>query len=217
MQNDLWTRYFRTFDILPDKAVQEVDIRLVMEDCEGELNFSDLQLQEGGTSTGHILANREMLSREYTSGEDSTPEPLIKRHFNAVIRGAKVLGIPNRALPAEEQYIDSRVTGGMDYTLLSTSPHPSRGVSFAHFHRTRTFILERPLQASSLLEFKASSRIVAVNRELTSQFTGFYHTIPGLFGKFHVDLKRSGDAEHIWTGSGYMLCEVDTWLKGEKW
>lgn len=212
MKGELWTRYFRSFDIQPDKKVQEIDVRMVVEDCEGKINFSDLQLQGGMPGTGHMIANQELLSRETIAGNRIT-----KRHFNAVIRGAKVIGIPNRALPDEERHLEDRVTGGMDYTLLASSHLAAEGVSFSHFHRTRTFVLKHPLRAGSRLEFKATTRHIAVDSQPTSQFTGFYHTIPGMFGKFHVDLKTERDKEEEWTGSGYLLCEVDTWLKGEKW
>lgn len=212
VNKDLWTRYFQSFELQDNKKIEELDVSLVVEDCEGEIFFSDLQLQEGMTSTGHMLANQELLSREYVGDQ-----MVVKRHFNAVIRGSKVIGVPNRALPAEEKHIEDRVTGGMDYSLLATSDLPNGGVTLAHFQYTRTFILQQPLRSGERLEFKATSRRVAVNDQETALFTGFYHTIPGLFGRFHVDLKTAKDQAAERTGSGYLLCEVDTWLKGEKW
>lgn len=212
MNRELWTRYFQTFTVQPEKKVQEIDVRMIAEDCQGEVYFSDLQLQEGMPSTGHMLANQELLRREYVAGE-----LIEKRHFNAVLRGSKIIGVPNRALPDEEQHLEERVTGGMDYTLRATSHLPPEGVVLSHFQRTRTFRLKRELRAGSSLEFKATLRRVAIDDQQIAQFSGFFHTIPGTLGKFHVDLKTARDQESDWTGSGYLLCEVDTWLKGEKW
>ncbi|WP_202078288.1 hypothetical protein [Caldalkalibacillus salinus] len=212
MNQDQWTRYLAHFEVHEDKKVQDIDVRMIVHDVEGEVSLTDLQLQEGGTSTGHSIANREMLKREQGSGGRQVRQ----RHYNAVIRGEKTIGIPNRALPSEENVLEHRVTGGMDYTIRPSQGVPSEGLLFSHFHRTRTFTTQRVLEAEDVLRFKATTREVSVNGNPIHQYSGAFHTVPGMFGKFHVQLKSTQNPGE-WTGSGYLLCEVDTWLQGHRW
>lgn len=207
-----WPRYFGTvYSTDPkQKRVTGVDFSFVMEDTTGTLHVTDLQLQEDSSASGFVPANQQMLTRE----TDSSGNVLQKRHFNAVIRRKKTIGIPNRALPRDEQHLQDRVTGGMDFTFRPTQDVPP-GLHFAHYFETRTFDLQDALKAGDVFEFKATTRTVAVNNAATNHYDGFYLLVPAILGKYNVAVQNTTDTDGIFHGSGYLLCEADTWLRGE--
>jgi len=207
-----WPRYFGTVyaEDPKQKRVSEVDFKFVLKDAVGTIHVTDLQLQEGSSISGFVPANQEMLKRE----TDSSGTAIENRHFNVVIRGEKTIGVPNRALPSEEQDLQDRVSGGMDFTFHPTQDVPS-GLHFAHYFETRTFDLQQSLKAGDLFEFKATTRTIAVNSASTKNYEGFFLLVPAILGKYNVAVQNNTDAEGSYHGSGYLLCEADTWIRGK--
>lgn len=212
-------RYLATVETAEGKKVSSIEVRLVVEDMQGTFWFTDLTFQEGRWATGHVPATQEILKRERDAGGN----PIQYRHFNVVVRGAKIIAVPNRASVYEETDITKRVTGGMDFTFWPTQSLPSGALRFSHQYRTRTFRLNEPLAAGDEFRFWASRRKVQINSRDTRNYSGFYHTIPAGFGRFNVEMidpstettdPITGTTTAKPIGSGYLLCEVDTWLKG---
>lgn len=201
-------RYLATVEVAEGKKVSSIEIRLVVEDMQGTFWFTDLMFQEGRWATGQLPATQEMLKRERDAGGN----PIQYRHFNVVVRGAKIIAVPNRASVYEETDITKRVTGGMDFTFWPTQALPSGALRFSHQYRTRTFQLKEPLKAGDEFRFWASRLKVQINGQDTRNYSGFYHTIPAGFGRFNVEMIDPVTDEPM--GSGYLLCEVETWLLG---
>lgn len=207
-----WPRYFGTVysKDSKQKRVSEVDFKFILEDATGTIHVTDLQLQEASSISGFVPANQEMLKRE----KDSSGNPILKRHFNAVIRGEKAIGVPNRALPSDEQYLQDRVTGGMDFTFHPTQDAPP-GLHFAHYFETRTFDLQDALNVGDVFELKATTRTIAVNSAATKNYEGYFLLVPAILGKYNVAVQNKTDAKGDFHGSGYLLCEADTWVTGK--
>ncbi len=193
-----FTRYFYTVEPEANKKVKSIDFKLVARDFEGRIHVTDIMLQEGRMPSGYVPANKEMLKRE----RDANGNIVAKRHFNAVIRRKKNLGVFNRARVSEEGDLSARVTGGLDYTLNVSK---DSSLSLSTLYGTRKFTLKDPLKKGDLFEFHATSRVVKINGVAKRNYSGTYHLIPGVLGLYTIDLGQ---------GAGHLLLEVDTWLKG---
>ncbi len=186
-----------TVQVAANKRVDSITANLVGADYTGTLWVADLQLQEGRIPTLWVPNPREMLKRE----RDQAGNILPNRHFNAVVRGSKIVSVPNRAPVSQDTTFSLRVTGGMDYSCWPTVAAPT--VTFAHEYGNKLFILGEALAAGDRLDFRATSRTVAVNGVPTANYTGSFHTCPGGFGRFRVTMP-----------AGLLLCEPDQWLLG---
>ena len=111
--NEKWNRYIHTVYLENrSKRVKEVEFNLIGEDFEGDISFTDLQLQEGTRVSGTMPELREILSPvEFNIDENtflrtvSNPvkrgtQPQVhnnikNRFFNIIGRGHEVVSIPN--------------------------------------------------------------------------------------------------------------------------
>ena len=130
--NEKWNRYIHTVYLEnKNKKVKEVEFNLIGEDFEGDVSFTDLQLQEGKKVSGTIPETREILAPvEFNIDENtflktiSNPvkrgsQPQIhhnvkNRFFNIMGRGHEVVSIPN---VFHEDYFFPIVTTGLDIEL----------------------------------------------------------------------------------------------------
>ena len=204
-----WVRLLGTVETAKGKQVEWLEVHWVVEDAAGTVWVTDLQLQDGRFLTGHVPHNQEMLEREK---DPATGQPIRYRHFNAVIRGQKMIAVPNRAAVQNEVDFNLRVPGGMDFTFWPSQDLPGGALRFAHQYRTRRFILYEPLAAGDEFRFWASRLEVSVNGVRTRNYSGLYHVCPPGFGRFHVEMLDPATGKPV--GSGVLLCEVDTWLRG---
>lgn len=204
MSVENWTRYFSSIQVDKNKAVHSLRITVVNDKTEGKIAFTDLMLQEGEVTSGYITANKEMLAKEVINNEE-----IATRHFNAVIRGKQSLGIPNRALPVNEVDLNARTTGGMDFTVHATSPVAPEGIKIDQYYGTRPFNLTRGLKQEDIFQYKASSRELLINAQHIEQSDVRFQQIPAISGKFNIEMQQEDRPS-----SGYVLCEVETWLKG---
>lgn len=205
-----WSRYFGSIQVEPGKNVRQVKVTFIAEDTTGIIRCTDLQLQAGATGTGYMPAYREFLKRE----RDGDGTIVRKRHFNVVIRGKKTIAVPNRALPRNEAHLKDRVTGGMDFTFRP-SQETSPTLYVSNDVETRRFYLFDPLQSGDIFEYKATDRTIRTNGEATANVDGPYQTVPAVLGKYIVAVPNTEDQDGEYHGSGYLLCEADTWLKGK--
>lgn len=206
-KKDIWTKYFFTFPVNPERKVKLIDYQFVVADCKGTVHVTDLQFQIGRMATGHIPANKELLKR----GRDLQANPIERRHYNGVIRGKKTIAVPNREKVSSEIDFSKRVTGGIDFSLTTTQKTSNDGVYFSHQYGQREMIVHPSLSAGDQVLFSATKRQVRINGIDTTKYTGKFHTCPAGFGIYHVSLTNEQKELH---GSGQLLCEVDMWLKG---
>lgn len=195
-----WKRYFAV--VKPKKHVQTLEIRFIVADVETELRITDIMLQDGTHLTGYVPANIEILKRE---------PGVTFRHFNIVIRGRATVTVFNRA-PVDQDDVTKRVTGGLDYTIRPLQDLPAGALRLNHLYKTRTFKLNKELEAGDELYFSASKQQVEINGVPTTDWEGHYHTIPAGYGRYETELVDPATEEP--GGAAYVLFEVDTWLKG---
>lgn len=130
--NEKWNRYIHTVYLENrSKRVKEVEFNLIGEDFEGDISFTDLQLQEGTRVSGTMPELREILSPvEFNIDENtflrtvSNPvkrgtQPQVhnnikNRFFNIIGRGHEVVSIPN---VFHENYSFPVITTGLDLEL----------------------------------------------------------------------------------------------------
>ncbi|WP_228378980.1 MULTISPECIES: hypothetical protein [Thermoanaerobacter] len=203
-----WKQYFAV--VKPKKHVQTLEIRFIVADVETELRITDIMLQDGAFLTGYVPTSKEMLKRE---------PGIVYRHFNAVVRGNAIVAVPNRAA-VDQDDITKRVTGGLDYTIRPLQDLPAGALRLNHLYKTRTFKLNKELKAGDELYFSASKRQVEINGVPTTDWEGFYHTIPAGFGRYEIEMIDPATEDEFNPevakpiGAAYVLFEVDTWLKG---
>jgi hypothetical protein len=134
--NEQWTRYIYTLELegaINGKKVQSIDFELRAEDVNGEINVTDLQLQEGRMITAQIPHTADILAPvEFNIDErafmDTVSNPVklgtqpvyhqnVKnRFYNIVGRGHEVIVIPN---VFHEDYTFPIVTTGLDLELYA--------------------------------------------------------------------------------------------------
>ena len=83
-------RYSECITKKENKRVVSVTVKLVMDDCSGELWITDMALTEGDCVSGYSINTKEMLATY--SGEEAVEG---KRFFNGVIRGTDTIIVPN--------------------------------------------------------------------------------------------------------------------------
>ncbi len=133
MLREDWTRYIYTLNVKSNLKVADIKFNLVAEDFQGELNVTDLQLQEGSQVTAHVPHTSEMLKRVYHGINEYTfmntvsnpvkigVQPKIytglkNRFFNIVGRGHEVIVLPN---VFHEDYMVDLLTSALDITLYA--------------------------------------------------------------------------------------------------
>lgn len=172
--NKEWKRYIYTVDIEGDKKVKNVDFELLANDFQGNIQFTDLQFQEGKSITANIPSGPDILSPvkfnidEFaflnTVGNPAKRgaqpiyhENVTNRFYNIVGRGHEVVSIPN---VFHEDYMFPIVTSGLDielyakedFDLLRIRTHDGGFVPDRKYH-TYVELLDHPLNYKYTREF----------------------------------------------------------------
>lgn len=131
-----WNRFIHTVHLeKTEKKVKEIELNLIGENFEGEINFTDLQFQEGTSVSGTIPNTREILQPvEFNIDENtflrtvSNPvkrgtqprnhENVKNRFYNVLGRGHEVISIPN---VFHENYFNQIITTALDIELRAKS------------------------------------------------------------------------------------------------
>lgn len=188
------------------KRVISVDLKLVMSDAGGTLHMTDLMLQDGAKATGHVPHNKEMLRKLREDGLPAAP-----KHFNAVIRGRKMIIIPNRGEYLKVAPDAPVVTAPIDFTLWAKQVIAA-GLQFSHFHRTRKFTYLAALAAGDKLEFLAAAWQVKHNDVINRNYVGLFHECPAGDSRFNVDLIEETSTQRP-QPSARLLVEIQEWEK----
>lgn len=138
MDKDEFTRFLTVYKHYSEKKVESVELKLVADNVEqGEINVTDLQLQEGSQTTGDIPATRDILKNERFSIDESinavndneniykgdSPkkfDDMKHRFFNVMGRGFETIAIPNIF---HEDYRKEILTTGLDLTLIAKNDY----------------------------------------------------------------------------------------------
>lgn len=143
MAKDNFRRYFANHRLFNNKKVKSIEIVLSVEDVEGTVNISDIQVQDGEMSTGEVPATQDMLDKVYFNIDETHnavndyqnvylgEEPISYkdldiRFFNLMGRGFETVAIPN---VYHEDYREEILTTGLDLTLYAKDDYDFLRVS----------------------------------------------------------------------------------------
>ena len=204
------SQFFRTSKVIwiwgRAKRVSRLDFRAVVADATGRVRLTDLMLQEGREASGHVPATREMLRK---LREDAVPA--MPKHFNAVVRGRRVIIVPNRGRYWSIVPDAPVVTTPIDFTIFAKDAVPAE-MSLSHHYRTRWFVYNNPLNAGDVFEFLASKRCVTHNGIPAGNYTGLFHQCAAGNSRFNIDLVQAGTARPH--PSARVLVEIQEWELG---
>ena len=202
-------RQLLTIPINRRKRVSWLQCKSVVNDVTGEVDITDLMLQDGAKLSGYMVNTKEMLRklREYDLPAES-------KFFNAVIRGRKTVIIPNRGETIKVSPYAPVVTAPVNFTLWATQVLAA-GIQFSHFYRTRIFNYLNALAAEDKLEFSATGWQVKHNDAVKTKITdynGLFFEIAAGDSHFNIDLISEESTERP-QPSARILVDVQEWEK----
>ncbi len=202
-------RQLLTIPINRRKRVSWLQCKSIMADTTGEVNITDLMLQDGAKLSGYMVNTKEMLRklREYDLPTES-------KFFNVVIRGRKTVIIPNRGETIKVSPYAPVVTAPINFTLWAIQALAA-GIQFSHFYRTRIFNYLNTLDAEDKLEFLATAWQVKHNDAVKTKITdynGLFFEIAAGDGHFNIDLIPEEFTERP-QPSARILVDIQEWEK----
>lgn len=153
--NESWDRYIYTVDVEPGKKVKQIDFSLEADRIQGDLQITDLQLQEGKSISANIPATQDILSpvdfnidefaffhgisnAEKVGNQPIYHENVRNRFYNIVGRGNEVISIPNvfhedYTFPIVTTGLDIELQAKEDFDLLRIRTHDGAHVPGRHY------------------------------------------------------------------------------------
>ncbi|MBS4008173.1 MAG: hypothetical protein KGZ45_07080 [Clostridium sp.] len=150
-------RYLFRFAPEEGKRVASIRVDTVMSDAVGFFSFTDVMLQEGKHLTGYSQNTKEMLQKLRENGSPSPP-----KHYNAVVRGAKTLIIPNRGAYWAVEPGAVIVPTALDFHIMAKE-NLSKGVALGQDRLTRLFYFPQALASNQELAVIGTERRVLQN------------------------------------------------------
>jgi len=171
----MFTRLAGLFRPARTKKVSQIDVKFVWGKCAGTVWITDIMTQEGWYTTAHLPNTREMLLKMRDGEVIRQP-----RFFNAVIRGNKILVLPNLG----------EITAGLDYTVYAYGDVPE--LKLAHYPHARQTIIKDALVDGDIYKFHASTRHISKNDTPNHNVWGLFHHVAAGDIRFNVDSVLEG-------------------------
>jgi len=171
-------RYSECITKKENKRVVSVTVKLVMDDCSGELWITDMALTEGDCVSGYSINTKEMLATY--SGEEAVEG---KRFFNGVIRGTDTIIVPNLG----------ETSAGMDFKIYPKDAMKAGSVVLATGTGAHTATFTRAVNADDTLELLASTRECLKNGKATEK-KGFFQYCAACDSKHTVTVEKGKSA-----------------------
>lgn len=191
------------------KRVLSIKCKAVLQDVAGEINLTDLIVQDGIKSAGYITNTEEMLRKLREDGQ-----PTIQKFFNAVVRGRKTIIVPNRGEYLKIALDAPVVTAPIDFTLWAKQ-NIGENLKISHFYRTRIFTYLNSLEAGNKLEFLAMDWQVKHNDVVKTKlvdYEGLFHECPAGDSRFNIDLISEESTQRS-QPSVRVLIDIQEWEK----
>jgi len=150
-------RYLFLFAPEEGKRVASIRAQAVMSDAAGSFSFTDVMLQEGKHLTGYSQNSKEMLQKLRENASPAQP-----KHYNAVVRGAKTLIVPNRGSYWAVEPGAVIVPTALDFRLRAKE-NLSKGITLGQDRLTRLFYFPQVLANNQELELIGTERQVLQN------------------------------------------------------
>ena len=161
-------RYLFRFAPEEGKRVASIRVDGVMSDAAGSFLFTDVMLQEGKHLTGYSQNTKEMLQKLRENGAPAQP-----KHYNAVVRGAKTLIVPNRGAYWAVEPGAVIVPTALDF-YLRAKENLSKGIALGQDRLTRLFYFSQVLASNQELEIIGTARQVLFDGAPAQSFKGHF-------------------------------------------
>lgn len=203
-------RYLFRFAPGEGKRVASIRVDGVMSDAAGSFLFTDVMLQEGKHLTGYSQNTKEMLQKLRENGAPAQP-----KHYNAVVRGAKTLIVPNRGAYWAVEPGAVIVPTALDFHLRAKE-NLSKGIALGQDRLTRLFYFSQVLASNQELEIIGTDRQVLQSGS-SVQFKGRFLYAAWGNPRFPVTLLGldAGQAAPRPEPSARVLIELQEWQLAE--
>lgn len=169
-------RFHEALNPKGDKRVVSVTVKPLVEDCTGEIRFSDLQFQEQDILTGYLPNTSEMLPK--------VEQP--KKYFNGIVRGSAIAIVFNTG----------ETSTGLDCYIYPNNDISAGGVQLSQgkLQGIHKAVFKQSAKAGDELILKASSRQSLKNGVPTAK-KGFYqYSAAACDSKHHMTLEPKKSA-----------------------
>jgi len=203
-------RYLFRFAPEKEKRVASIRVDALMSDAAGSFSFTDVMLQEGRHLTGYTQNTKEMLQKLRENGSPAQP-----KHYNAVVRGAKTLIVPNRGAYWAVELGAVIVPTALDFRIRAKE-NLSRGIALGQNRLTRLFYFPGELASNQELEVIGTDRQVLQNSSPV-QFKGRFLYAAWGNPRFPVTLLGldAGQTAPRPEPSARMIIELQEWQLSE--
>ena len=150
-------RYLFRFAPEEGRRVASIRAQAVISDAAGSFLFTDVMLQEGKHLTGYSQNTKELLQKLRENGSPAQP-----KHYNAVVRGAKTLIVPNRGFYWAVEPGAVIVPTALDFRLMAKD-NLSKGIALGQDRLTRLFYFPQALASNQELAVIGTERQVLQN------------------------------------------------------
>lgn len=168
-------RFTETIKKKKNKRIASVTVRPVVTDCEGNVFFTDLMLQEGDRLSGYSCSAAEMLTKYQTGDEYAVTG---KRFFNGIVRGSATCIIFNLGKTAT----------GLDWKIYPNQAMTSGSIALSLGEGAHKAVFKDSAAAGDELSLLASSRQCLKNGENTPK-EGFFQYCAACDSKHPVRLE----------------------------
>lgn len=154
-------RFVEVISKKSDKRVVNITVRPVVTDCEGDVWFTDLMLQEGDMLSGYTVNTAEPMLETYDTGDEYAVRG--KRFFNGIVRGSSTCVIFNLG----------KTSAGLDYKIYPLQDMTAGSISIGTGSDSHKAVFKNSVSAGDELVLSASERKCMRNGLKTSKM-GFF-------------------------------------------
>lgn len=161
-----------------EKKVVSITVKLVMDDCTGELWITDMMFQEGDAVTGYTTNTKGLL--EKSTNEDAVEG---KRFYNGVIRGSNMIIVPNWG----------STSTGMDVKLYPKDVMKADSIVIATGAGAHQAVISEKVNADDEIALLASSRECLHNGS-SAKKKGFFQYCAACDSKHTITVEKGKSA-----------------------
>ena len=175
-------RFVEVISKKEDKRVVNVTVKPFVSDCEGNVWFADIMLQEGDMLSGYTVNTAEPMLEEYDTDDEYAVSG--KRFFNGIVRGSATCVIFNLG----------KTSAGLDYKIYPLQDMESGSISIGTGSGAHKAVFQNAVSAGDELELLASSRECLKNGSTTPKY-GFFQYAAAWDSKHPVTVEDKKSAK----------------------
>lgn len=158
-------RFVEVISKKENKRVVNVTVRPFVTDCNGDVWFTDLMLQEGDMLSGYTVNTAEPMLEEYDTADDYSVSG--KRFFNGIVRGSATCVIFNLG----------KTSAGLDYKIYPLQDMAAGSISIGTGSGAHKAVFKNAVSAGDELVLSASERKCLKNGSATPKYGFFQYSV----------------------------------------